>query len=100
MNSSTCPPKTIDQAGFWLVASASGHVAHIVRYMGPDDWRCDCKAYAYRNKNCRHVRAAQGWFLLDFVGTWKDPAVISVAIPRKLKRRKAQPRMQNHDIET
>ena len=68
-------------ADFWKVVSASGWEPHIVRRLENGEWRCDCKDFFYRKRHCRHIIAAQGWFVIGWMGTRDNPAFISVPIP-------------------
>lgn len=65
---------------WYRVASRSNpDRSHVVRRLAAGDWRCDCLAYAYgKRKDCWHIRAAQGWFICGFEGTFERPCCILV----------------------
>ena len=72
---------------WWRVASTrDGHPPHVVRRLAAGDWRCDCEAWAYgRGASCRHISAAQGWFIIGLEGSYKRPCELTIpstTIPR------------------
>lgn len=73
---------------FWKVKSFSKPGFYLVRHPKPGEWKCSCRAFSRGNgKWCKHIIAAQGWFIANLAGTFDNPAIISVPIPPPRKKR-------------
>ena len=63
---------------FYEVTGSSGK-KYIVRRLDKEDWRCECKAFAFgKGQPCKHIRCAQQWFLVGFEGSYNFPCQISL----------------------